>query len=168
MQKIKSLTSAMLIFLILFSNAGAAGVPDWSMKVIQVDNPYLLLYSLDFADECPITKTEGHEIVESVFYQSEIIPLRQFELEKLYLSISLDCMNISSSPQDIYSFNLAIKFQKFEINPLIGIASSHPFGQLGEGDEGHIIDQIKSTTANALAEFVESIPESLKTKEKFS
>lgn len=155
--------------LILFSQAGfSAGSPDWLMKVIDVDNPYQLLYSLSFTDECPITKAVGQEIIESVFYQREIIPVRQFKLEKLYLAISLVCTSNISSPQDSYSFNLDIKFQKFEIKPLVGIVSSHPFGQLGLGDQDHIIDQLKLQTETALTEFLEAIPESLKTKEKFS
>jgi hypothetical protein len=97
------------------------------MDAIKVENPNQLPYFSLIDDDCPLTQTEGKEIIEGVFVRSRIKPVPFIADNRIYLSVVLRCMEISGS---VVVFNLDIQYGRYEPSPPV-IFNHDSYGGIG-------------------------------------
>ncbi len=140
-----------LLVLLLFSQPGQAGVPEWFYQSIKVDNPNQLAYCTKAAASCPVTTTDVEEIIEGVFIRSRVKPLKltEFEPENIYLEVSLSCFEQN---ENHFVYDFSIHFSR--ALPYPSVKFNWDFGYLGIGNDTAITIAIKGRVEDAITEYI--------------
>ena len=146
--KLKKIILAIL--LMAFSYQAYAEGPDWLMEAIRVGDPNQLEYFLVVDEQCPITHSEGQEIINGVFIRSRIKPLPQ-SLKGIYLSVNLFCLE----PKSIFhTYKLGVAFAR--ALPLPAVLFDFSFDSFGVKKKNGMEQSLKNQTEEAITTFIKA------------
>ena len=137
----KTTALTFLTLLLLISNAFAQTYEDWFLEALKKENPSELGYYIVSNPGCPFTEKEATKIIEGVFENSRIKPLKDsYTFEKVYLSIVINCGKTSA---DNFLYFVDYGFGRRLPRPAVIFDNEAPSLWFGIGKKQTILNIIK-------------------------
>ncbi len=150
-------TRSVLILLALLagSNAHSIDAPDWLKETLKQSNPNELAYIV-FADACGFSEEDLDELVKGVLIRSRIKPSGDWALANLYLSVVVQCMDITVGGRKTGKV-IQAKVDFGRRNPKPAILYDSGFGTLLISvKEDYALSRIKAAVEDAVTAYLEA------------
>lgn len=143
---------SMLVVTLVASTSYAGDAPGWFYKTLEVDDPEQLAYFVTVRD-CPVSTEEVQEIVEDVFLDNRITPLKEdiYVYDRVYLNIGVTCVPLKNNNP---IFSVMAEYGRHR--PYPPVIYDVDFGFIGIGSKDYMERHIKDCTDRALSAFLEA------------
>jgi hypothetical protein len=150
----KTTVLTFLTLWLLISNAFAQNHEDWFLEALKKENPNELGYYIVSNPGCPFTEKEATKIIEGVFENSRIKPLKDsYTFEKVYLSIVINCGKTSA---DNFLYFVDYGFGRRLPRPAVIFDNEAPSLWFGIGKKQTILNIIKQSAEEVLVPYMKA------------